>query len=49
MFDEKVEDDASKMIVDEVKKEIQFDSMAMQDELLREKKESDQLESSINV
>jgi hypothetical protein len=41
MFDEKTEDDASKMIVDEVKKEIQFDSMAMQDELLREKKESD--------
>lgn len=48
-FDERSEDAASRMIVDEVKKEIQFDSMAMQDELLREKKESDLLESSINV
>lgn len=46
-LNDKQEDETSKMIVDQVKKEIQFDSIAMQDELLREKKENDFMDSNI--
>lgn len=46
-INDKQEDETSKMIVDQVKKEIQFDSIAMQDELLREKKENDLMDSNI--